>query len=336
VQQLERYRAGDYAGAIRALVTNSRADALAKALRKDAGDWVSHSTTGERDKRLTIVSAVVVELLEQSLAGRFSMDDFRKQLSPLVEWTCEQFRRGPPSEPERLFDLASLAALQANDYEEALVGNIVSDPRGFHLYHAFSRFPSEGRFKLASITNRVETFLISSAPLPPGYLLNQGAGRFDADPPGSMKSLQETLDALSTLVNDPMVGVEAKLRRGVLLAALDKPEEANADLRGATRSNDIFLSYLAEMMLGALADRRGDLSDAIAHYRNAQHVTPATASSIALAAALFRAGRQSEASEMLATWSTGPRVEDPWRTYSLRDYRFMPQYLSQIRELAGQ
>jgi hypothetical protein len=80
-------------------------------------------------------------------------------------------------------------------------------------------------------------------------------------------------------------------------------------------------------------ERTGRVADAIEHYQSAMRVVPATAASLALASALFREGRGSEAAQLVSTWASTPRPEDPWRLYGLRDYRLFPGFRADMRRM---
>jgi hypothetical protein len=151
-----------------------------------------------------------------------------------------------------------------------------------------------------------------------------------------MEELQRTLDALGLLVNDPSVGLEAKLRRAALRVAMGQPEAAIADLRDAGRAADPFVRYLAHVLVGVALESTERRAEAVAAYQEAVRTVPATAASIALASALFRENRRTEAGGVVETWAGAERVEDPWRLYALRDYRLFPSYLRTMRALVVQ
>jgi tetratricopeptide (TPR) repeat protein len=329
---LERYGRGEFEAAVADLTERTAYKEAEKRFRREAGEWLLAGPVQDRGSRLAIVSALGLEIVASTLARPRS--DY-SAVRPLVEWTCGLLRQVPPSEFERQFHLASIALLQGVRDEELLSNAFLysDEPRSEHVRHAGSRFPEESRFKLAWATGRLEAQLIASWPITPAFLLADTFGRFRADPPGAASQLQETLDALGRLVDDEAVGLEARLRRGVLHFTMDQPEEAVADLRDAASSTDPFLRYLSHLMQGLVHERAGRPADAIPHFRAAWQIVPATSASLALSSALFRAGQGSEAAQVVASWSSAPQLDDPWRLYGQRDFRRFPQYLQQLRQM---
>jgi hypothetical protein len=178
----------------------------------------------------------------------------------------------------------------------------------------------------------VETQVIASGPLSPGYLLTADVARHRVDRPDATKVVQQTLDALGLLVNDEAIGHEVKLRRGVMRFTIGQAG-ALEDLRDASKSTEPFIQYLSNMMLGLLDERTGRAVEAIEHYRAAVRIVPATAASLTLGSALFRQGRGTDAVEIVSAWASAPRPDDPWRLYGLGDYRLFPGWLAQMRQM---
>jgi len=329
---LERYGHGQFDAAIADLTRDRKLGELEPRFRREAGRWLTESGEWTRGKRLAIVSALALELV----ASSFDRDRGEyNAVRPLIEWACGLLRQVPPSEFERLFHLASIGLLQGVRDEEMLAGaRVYSDQsRHEHVLHGGGRFPQESRFKLAWVTTRLETQFIASWPLSPGHLLQADSGRVRAEPAEARTQFQETLATLGRLVGDPRVGYEARLRRGVLRFVMGAPADALPDLRDAAGSGDPFIEYLSHVMQGLVLERTGRLADAIEHYQSAMRVVPATAASLALASALFREGRGSEAAQLVSTWASTPRPEDPWRLYGLRDYRLFPGFRADMRRM---
>lgn len=328
-QVLARYGGGEFEAAIDDLVRDGELGEAVERFREGSKPWLSDAAANDRPRRLGIVAIVALELVARGVDG--TIDEY-ESARPLVEWACTLLRREQPSEIERLYHLASVALAQGARDESLLAGG---PPRGTrHILHGAERFPGEGRLKLAWLTVRPETRFISSWPLPPGYLLYPATR--DPDPRGAMKELQRTLDALGLLVNDPSVGAEAKLRRAALRVAMGQPGVVSADLQDAGRSADPFVRYLAHLLRGVALESTDRRAEAVAAYEAAVRTVPGTAASIALASALFRENRRSEAAGVVETWAGADRTEDPWRLYSLRDYRLFPGYLRTMRALVVQ
>lgn len=330
---IERYARGEFAAIVAALSTAEHLERAVKEFQSAAERWIAAGEDKEKPQRLAVAATIVLDLAGRAVAQEF--DPHGESFRVLLEWMCARLRQMPRSEFERVFHLASMSLLQAADDEELLIATRYTFrtvvPQA-HILHGAERFPEDSRFKLAWITMRYETVLIASEPLAPGYLLNMGAGRFEADG-GATRSLNDTLAVLTKLVDDPAVGAEARLRRGVLQFLMDRPAEAAGDLEPLSTSTDAFIRYNARMILGAIASRANRMPTAEAHYRDAYAAVPATTVTTALAATLFLQGRTTDAADLLATTPPMPSHADPWFQYGQRDYRLFPDYLDQMRAM---
>jgi tetratricopeptide (TPR) repeat protein len=149
----------------------------------------------------------------------------------------------------------------------------------------------------------------------------------------SIKLVQQTFLDLGALVEDPQVGAEARLRRGILEFHRANPAESLDELRHATKTSDPDLAYVAHVYTGLALDGLNRRTDAIDAFEAALRVVPHAPSAVmALAADLFLADRRAEASARLEEAFARPAPLDPWRRFSLGDYRFWPAYLIQLRE----
>jgi tetratricopeptide (TPR) repeat protein len=258
----------------------------------------------------------------------------------LFEWACSRIRRLDPSEFEKWFHLVGLALMQGAGDESLLSGTrnyryyrtALPIPGGeSHPKHAGLRFPLEPRFRLAYVTTALETQFLATWPLPPAYLTNDMAGRFEIERGGSAAQTADTLKALASLFGDPSVSHEARLRSGVLRFLRGEVDESKTQLAQAVSSEDRTLRYIAYLMLGAIADRENRLPEALEHYRRAYETVAASASSIALASALYRTGRETEAADVIEKFNQREPQADPWRLYGQRDYRFLSEYRANMR-----
>jgi hypothetical protein len=338
VPALERYASGDFEGAIATITAGSELRAAIRGFRADADRWIADGPEPDRRWRSDLVATVAVDLVGRALDGTYDAADYRDSLRPLVEWTCRRLRSHPPSEFERLFHVATIGLLQGAHDQELLIGlklafSPYDEPPQQHILHGGQRFPQEGRFKLAWAAERSETYLIASGPVAPSALVRQGygLGRFEADGTGAERALRETADILASLMNDPGVGLEARLRRSVMLVLMGQPEEVVGDFEQLMRSPDGFVRYLAHMMRGVIHDRAGQLPEATFQYRRATEVVPAPTAMTSLAAALYRQGQTAEAATVVAAAERNLDVTDPWLTYGDRDYRLFPDVLARMR-----
>jgi hypothetical protein len=337
VRALERYASGQFDAALDDLTRGPGLEAAVRQFRKDAAPWIDGAEPVERPWRLAVTGTVAIELVALALDGKYNRQDYNWVLRPLVEWTCRLLRRGSRSEFERVFRLASIGLMQGAR-DEWLTGTIgcpwpPEESLEEHILRGAGRFPAESRFKLAWVLLRSETRLIATWTLDPGYMVTEWGGRIRVDPPGAMKDLQTTLDALGVLIDDAAVGHEAKLRRGVLRFLMGQSQAALPDLHAASRSADPFIQYLSDIMMGVIAEQAGRDTEAVEHYRAAVRLAPAQAATLALAAALFRQGRGTEAADIVSAWAGRPGPDDPWRLYGLLDYRLFPRYRDQMREM---
>jgi tetratricopeptide (TPR) repeat protein len=286
--------------------------------------WADSAHDAERKRRQQTGIAFALELLATTVDG--PMVNYRSA-KPLIEWACSQLAQAPPSEFERAVQLASVAILQGTD--DPLLG-IQDGPykRAGHLDHAAKRYPDDERFKFARVLTRHELRVIATRQLLPPDLL-PGSG-YNLTPEKGLKRLDETFELLAGF-QDPLVADEARLRSGVLRLLTGKRAEAAQELGIASTSEQPFVAYLANLVLGTLYYRTGETNAAVARYAKAAHVLPATSARLGLAAALLRQGRLREAAEVTDAWAADARTEDPYRIYGLGLFHELPQYLAAMR-----
>lgn len=305
-----------------------------RRFRGDAGNWISRSQGPERIERERVASALAVELSAATLDG--AIEDF-VETRRFVEWTCDRLERHPPSEFERMVHLAWMAILQgAGDYE--LLGTDDGPvKRPGHLDHSLQRFPSEERLRLGRLVARDELRTIASAPIWRGDLAAPPSGRGGA---GAIAVVarwtfmtnrhQDIMDGLAALTG-PLVRDEALLRRGVYQMLRRQSAEAALDLGQVASSSDKFVSFIANVALGALYYDSGDASAAAASYARAVSIVPATSARLGLATALLRSGEAREAAAVTAAMLRDERPVDPWRLYGLGLFHQLESYLASMR-----
>lgn len=320
VGSFERYAAGEFDAAVTALIRDRSIDKVVSDLKRDGQKWIGAATPDLKPRRLAVVAALAVEVMAESLAR--DIHEYRNARE-LIDWACGELRRLPPSAFERQFHLASIALMQGSREEGLWSGLKIED----HAVHAGTRYPDEGRFKLAFVTRRLSTQWVATWPVSPGYLTREQPTSWGQD-----TYLDETQADLAKLFTDPAVEHEARLRSGVMHFLRDQPAAARSDLGNAVAASDPAVRYVAHLVLGAIDDQAGRSSDAIGHYGLAHRDIPASASSIALAGALYRSGRLAEAAQVLASYEKAPPPPDPWRLYSQRDYRLFDAFRGGMRK----
>jgi len=141
------------------------------------------------------------------------------------------------------------------------------------------------------------------------------------------KALSQSVLLDAGLVRDPETaahptprGLEARLRLGRVALEQGWPVQARRCFEEVDRTGDDRQRYLARLLLGRLADRQGQVDDAIAWYRRALEAWPESqAAALALAHATERSSGPTAARPLVAeavalSLRSGTSV-DPWRSY---------------------
>jgi tetratricopeptide (TPR) repeat protein len=317
---LDRYTAGDYDGAIGALVY------LGGFSTVDADEWIARGGPADATRRRFIASSLALEVIAAKEAWPVA----------LFEWACESLRNAsPPSSSEALWMRTSVA-LAEGDAMWAILAESA------HLGHALGRFPDDPHLKLA------RAFVADAAASQPA--VTTGAVTTDQTPvafdriaarmpdagaaadPATTAMLERIATGYRQLVSDPVVGAEAHLRLGDVELRLGRIDAAVAEFREADHAADPFVSYLAKVFLGWTAARAGDTGAAIERYRSALGVVPHARSATTLLAALYlMSGRAADAESAAHDFfAASPPPDDPWRAYPRGDFR---SYLSLLDQL---
>lgn len=336
-ERLTQYSDGGFEGALQALVGERSVRSVLGDFRKGAGAWIDQASAPEKARRAVVVAAFSAELMAVTFGQSF--EDYRATRD-LIEWACSRVRQHSPTESERWFYLTTIALAQGARDDSFLSGvkRLLSESlstSGAHAEHASSRFPQEGRFKLASVTTSWEAQFIATSPLPPNYLFKTVYGHFKTESVDATASIRRTLQALPILFEDPDVGAEARLRSGVLKFELGDAPAARFDLQRAESAKDAGVRYLAHLMLGAIADQADNRQEALRRFRLAYDTVPASAASIALAGRLYRSGADDEARSVLRQFEERPPPPDPWELYGQRDFRFLGVFRTEMRRSLG-
>ncbi len=159
----------------------------------------------------------------------------------IIEWACERFRRLPASEVERQFQPRRDRAGPGRGRQA--IHRWLS--KLWKPLHAVSvRTPNtrpngsraRRRFKLAIATANPEVQQIATWPLPPGYLVYPAPARIEHQ--YEREIINDSLQVLSELFDDPAVAGEARLRSGVLRFVREDMTVARTDLEHAEQASD--------------------------------------------------------------------------------------------------
>jgi len=358
VELLDRYAKGDFDEVEAKLAALEKFSGLVKDLKHDdVKTWLAAGGAADRDRRelaaatFALEAARVDEWREWKWIQRQSSGPLPVlywQAPPLlIEWGCELLRRHEEPLPiERIWQLAAMAVAQRGEDTQFLIGFTEISPdvppptppasvappqvsRGIgglpvmtrppqrfpdevlnvgkeigHLNHVAERFPGEKRFMLGEALAR------------------------------ERPSMSDALKVYATLLTDPDVGGEAAVRMGALyLRRGDVPKAIERFDLAERITRDSDLIYLARYNRGQALLRSEKEDDAIAAFRAALAVRPASQSaSVALAALLAKADRHTEAQALMkAVLDAGPNHTDPHIEYMHGDDRFWPYLLAKLQ-----
>ena len=206
---------------------------------------------------------------------------------------------------------------------------------------SLERFPDDPRLRLEQALAAASRFAVtidgdrySSAPLP-GVVINLNGMRGGALAAPRPTARDQAATMLAALVDDPIVGVEARIRLGYLQWAIRDDLSARASLtRAAADANDPDDRYLAEFLLGWMAMQDGDAATAIPHLH------------AALRRGRIRSPRRSRCPRSRFSRATRPRAYDiaqssldkrptdvdPWRLILYAHHPRLPGLIAQLRK----
>jgi tetratricopeptide (TPR) repeat protein len=168
--------------------------------------------------------------------------------------------------------------------------------------------------------------------------MTQGIVPFEFDRVPEIEKLatsvvRQTFADLGRFLDRPSVSAEAHLRRGIIQFQQARLDESLDSLRVASKGAEPDITYLAHLYVGLALDGLNRRNEAVEAFEAALRVVPDARSAIvALTADLFLLDRRTEASKRLETAFGRPAPDDPFRRFSLGDYRFWPAYLNRLRE----
>ena len=363
VELLDRYDRGEFDAVVQSLVTAREVEGLRKDLEKSGLKWTMAAGPAAEPRRRLVAATLALEFANARL------EDEWQKLRSLVEWGCELLRRGPPSDSERTWQLASLAVAQGA-LDSHILFKLSGPGKSYnHLAHARERFPDEPRLAFAErfavtrmVAGRGELSLEAGQEpdadrmTPPAL---GGAGRVIVMPssPGSavdsmsseIRARQNQADArmaretslrrLRALFDDPVMGPEAALRAGhVWLIGLELEPALEAFQVARRGSSNAYVTYLAHFLRGRVLERLERPEEAERAYAAAADTIPfAQSAALARASLLMRAGRTAEAHALTrASFDAKPRPPDPWRLFPYGDYYRWPALIAELRRAMGQ
>jgi hypothetical protein len=353
---LDRYARGDFDTAS-ALASTLTAPGAIRSFENQARRWIEADRAGVGRRRLTV--AIFALDAAQQLVSAEGWESARD----LLAWSCTQLRLNTQPDPaERLWHLAAIATMQgAGDWllvagrmsatgrAPASGGNQTERELGQgHLSHAMARFPSEARFGLAAVVAAdIRQWEVGNFGRDPNLRTGILAGEIDREYLDGLRAtaigktqvervveLQIVGEKYAALTKDPGVAGEAHLRAALVRFRLGERTAALTHLAEVHRAtNDPYFLFLAHLFTGAIRERQGMESEAIAAYRAALGVVPRAQSATSLLVGrLASAGRQAEAATVAeAFFAGGPPPADPWLTYRFGDGRLMASLMTQLR-----
>jgi hypothetical protein len=260
--------------------------------------------------------------------------------SCVLDWAQLQLvQRGPPDRAERAWYLAA-AALAGGVRDWRYLQRPVNPARAAQVLpglmdRALARFPDDPALRLErglAAAGRLNVIVdggrrAAGMPLPPA-LVQSGF---------SVASLGLDPDAavvvLAALVEDAVVGPEARLRLGYLHWTLARDEAARDELTKAAERGDADVRYLANFLLGWMAMKAADSAGAIPRLEAALAARPGSQSAaLTLAALELQRGDAGKAHE-IARASLDRRSSDldPWRLFLYGHHPRWPALVAELR-----
>jgi hypothetical protein len=205
------------------------------------------------------------------------------------------------------------------------------------MERALARFPGDPALSLERAIAAAGRFNVMidggrrapGIPLPPSVLTGGGPliASLGLNPGGAS-------EMLASLVDDPRVGVEARLRLGYLHWAYERDAEARDELtKAAERAADADTRYLAHFLLGQIAISRSENAAAMLHLQAALAARPGSQSAaVALASLELQRGDAGKANAIAQASLAQPAAAvDPWRLFLYGHHPRLPARLADLR-----
>ena len=342
---LDLYADGRFDEAVRAVT--QAGDEVGRHLRRHwdvtARQWIE-ADPAHRPQRILAAAAFALET-EHIRAERGDWritDDPPCAAACVLDWAqLRLIERGAPDEAEHTWLLAA-AALAGGVRDWRYLQRPVDPARAGRVLpglmnRALLRFPgdpalrleqalaSAARFNVTVDGGRTLAGFETGMPIYIGRGLSIRTDAFDG---------RDAATLLTSLVDDPVVGPEARLRLGYLYWALQRDEAAQDALaKAAEQARDADVRYLAQFVLGWTAIARGDSAAAIPRLEAALAARPASQSAaLALASLELQRGDAGKAHD-LARGSFDQRRADvvPWRLFLYGHHPHLPARIADLR-----
>lgn len=351
VQALDAYAAGRYDEALAQIRAVRNGEDVLNRLKDDIPKWVEAASPEMRERRRRVAATVALEAAHVDVARAVIIGGSGGRAlvrgSEILEVGCKLLRQDPPSQFERLWMLASVALQSYPHGPEWLEGDnvprpadgLLNWPERRHLEEAVLRFPEEPRFALAAVMAHPAPRARPNRPGISAIFMIDRSGYEDAafvrkHEAEAASYVQTAIDGLSKLVGVPGVGAEAQVRRGIIWYHRANLAESLRDAQaGAASADDPEVAYMGHLYAGMTLDNLNRRAEAVDAYGAALRRVPNAHSGVmSLAADLLLLDQRSEAASLVERAFAAPGPADPWRTFSLGDYRLWPGYLARLRE----
>ena len=251
-------------------------------------------------------------------------------------------QRGAPDPAERAWYLAA-AALTGGVRDWRYLERAVdpsATPRWLPglMDRALARFPDDASLRLeralaaAGRHNLVIDGIRRTASVPAEpVLLGRGQILF---PRTRIDATGPPVNMLSALVDDPLVGAEARMRLGYLYWTVGRNDEARRELiKAAEQARDADVRFLAHFLHGWIAAVARDGAAAVAPLEAALAVRPGSQSAAVLLAAVeLQRGNADKAHEIAQATLEQRRADvDPWRLFLYGHHPQWPTRLAALR-----
>ena len=348
---LTLYARGDFDRAVGVVARASREQAqVFQARLVSAGHAWAHDAPDQLASRLFAAAAFALEI-EALRTERGEWPETRSLACNgrcVLEWACTILRaRGRADDAERVWHLAVIAlAGGVRDWTFLVSLTSTQRPETGHLVHAGLRLPGEPRIRLARAVALASRYDImtemdlpragvrtepSMAPLP---VIRVMGGRGGSPADRRVQQLEYSLLQLRELIDDPVVGAEARLRLGYLHLRSGEYEAAiEAERIAAAATPDLSLQYVAHFIAAQASQAAGDLAAAEKSYARALGVRPKSQSATLALAALRMLDGDPATAYVLVEQSRADRRadDDPWRMFLYGDFTRLPGLIQQLR-----
>jgi tetratricopeptide (TPR) repeat protein len=293
---------------------------LARLFKSEANRWIAAGSSEQRDRRRLVAASVGLEVLATGLSFEW------RNTYTLVEDACELVRQLPRgTRAESAWHHLSVALLQGGT-----AGSFVGQTMQDHIrIHGRDRVSPSPHLELAWALE-----VDRSTPLQPRSFGSMRQPILDEPP--SRDAVRRAAGAIAQyteLLNDPVVGAEARLLIGNLYTRLHQHEQAHTHLSAVRASSDPYLKHLASFLAGQIHRRSGDHASAAVSFQQALRDWPgAMSASLLLADTLSQVGRWDEAHAVATAAAAQDARLDPWRVMAHGGFRRWPHWQSTLRE----